>query len=284
MIKVTADSTCDLSPDILSSMDITLTPLYILVNDKAFRDGVDIKPADIFRYVDVERKSCKTAAVNGLEYEQLFEELSSKYQAVIHICIGSGFSSCYQNAVLAARKFENVHVIDSQNLSSGSGHVVYEAARMAKDGANAKDICRSLEALIPKVDASFVIERLDYLHKGGRCSGLERLGARMLQIRPCIEVVNGRMKIGAKYRGRFDLSLKRYIQDRLSNEQDIDFGRVFITHPMCSRQTVEMVREFLQNNTKFEEIIETPAGCTVSTHCGPNTLGILYKRKNRKSG
>ena len=281
MIKITADSVCDLSPEILNTMDVTLLPICILINDKIFHDGADITPRDIFRYVE-EGKACKTTAVNIYEYEDFFKKFYHSYEAVIHICLGSGFSSCYQNATWAAKNFKNVFVIDSQNLSSGTGHIVCEAARMAKDGASAQDICRSLEEFIPKVDASFVIDRLDYLHKGGRCSGLERLGAAVLQIKPCIEVIDGKMKVGKKYRGSFERCLKLYVQDRLNDEGDIDFSRVFITHPMCSAQTVDMVRDYLRHFTKFEEIVETSAGCTISSHCGPNTLGILFKRKSRK--
>lgn len=284
MIKITADSTCDLSTEILDGLGITLMPLLVLVGDEVFHDGVDITPAGIFRYVDAGGKACKTAAVNSYEYECFFKELAPKYEAVIHICIGSCFSSCYQNAALTAKSFKNVYVIDSQNLSSGSGHVVYEAARIAREGAKAEDICRSLEELIPKVDASFVIDRLDYLHKGGRCSGLELLGAKILQIKPCIEVIGGKMIVGKKYRGSFEGCLKHYVQDRLNDDGDIDFSRVFITHPMCSKQTVAMVKGLLYDYSKFQEVIETPAGCTVSSHCGPNTLGILFKRRKRKNG
>jgi len=281
MIKITADSTCDLSAEIVDDLNITLVPLLVLIGDEAFRDGVDIKPADIFKYVEEEGKTCKTAAVNTYEYECLFEELSSKYEAVIHICIGSGFSSCYQNATLAADSFKNVYVIDSQNLSSGSGHVVYEAACMAKAGASVEDICHSLSELIPRVDASFVIDRMDYLYRGGRCSGLEMLGAKILNIKPCIEVVSGKMTVGKKYKGSFDHCLEQYIRDRLYIKQNIDYSRVFITHPMCAPQTVEKVKETLLQYAYFDEIIETPAGCTVSSHCGPNTLGILFKRKKK---
>lgn len=286
MIKITADSTCDLSPDILDSMDIMLLPLYILVEgeEKSFRDGMDITSADIFRYVDKEGKSCKTAAINTYDYECFFEELLLQYEAVIHISIGSGFSSCYQNATLAAKSCKNVYVIDSQNLTSGSGYVAYEAARMARAGAGAEDICRSLESIIPKIDVSFVIDRLDYLHKGGRCSGVEKFGAMMLQIKPCIEVVDGKLMVGKKYRGSFERSLKHYIKDRLGDGEEIDYGRVFITHPMCSRETVDMVKDLLRNDGRFEEIIETTTGCTVANHCGPNTLGIIYKRNSKKSG
>lgn len=281
-VKITADSTCDLSPEILRDMDITLVPLLILVGDKTFRDGVDIMPADIFRYVDKEGKTCKTAAVNVYEYKRFFAELSPKYEAIIHICIGSGFSSCYQNATLAAQDFQNVYVIDSCNLSSGSGHIVYDAALMAKEGVKGEEIYHRLVASIPKVDASFVIDRLDYLHKGGRCSGLEAIGAKLLQIKPCIEVIDGKMKVGKKYRGSFEHCLETYVKDRLGDKTDIDYSRVFITHPMCSAETVAKVRETIRRYADFDEIIETRSGCTVSNHCGPNTLGILFKRKNRK--
>ena len=282
MIKITADSTCDLSPEIVNAMGIMLIPLCILVDDRMFRDSVDITPADIFRYTDEKGKTCKTAATNAYEYECFFAELSSKHEAIIHISIGSGFSSCYQNATQAAQNFENVYVVNSRNLSSGSGHIVYDAALMAKDGVEPKEICRRLELTIPKVDASFMIDRLDYLHKGGRCSGLEAIGAKMLQIKPSIEVTDGKMKVGKKYRGSFEHCLEQYIKNKLYIKQDIDYSRVFITHPMCPAQTVAKAREIIQQYACFDEIIEARAGCTVACHCGPNTLGILFKRKSRK--
>ncbi|NBJ14791.1 MAG: DegV family protein [Dehalobacter sp. 4CP] len=283
MVKITADSTCDLSADMLENLRITVMPLIVLIDGKTFYDGVDIMPADIFRYVDLEGKTCKTAAVNTYEYESFFRRFSSEYEAVIHICLGSGFSSCYQNATMAAEKFDNVYVLDSQNLSSGSGHAVYEAALMALNGAGAHEICRSLEDLISRVDASFVIEQLDYLHKGGRCSGIELLGTKMLQIKPCIEVVNGEMIVGKKYRGSFDRCLDQYVKDKLYNKQNIDYSRVFITHPMCSAKTIEKVKAAVCQYACFDSVIETPAGCTVSSHCGPHTLGILFKRTDKKT-
>lgn len=282
MIKITADSTCDLSPEILKSMDITLIPLYILVGEESFRDGVDITPADIFNYVDNEGKTCKTAAINAYDYQSFFAELAPKYEAVIHICIGSGFSSCYQNAALAAKSFENVYVIDSQNLSTGSGHLVYEAALMAREGKKAEEICNKLEELVPRVDASFVIEHLDYLHKGGRCSGLEAFGAKLIQIKPCIEVLNGKMRVGKKYRGSFERCLDQYVGDRLLDQDDIDYSRLFITYSTCPEPVLAKVEDAVRRYADFAEIIQTKAGCTVCSHCGPNTLGILFKRKNKK--
>ncbi len=282
MIKITADSTCDLSPEILDKFNISLAPLHILVGSDDYRDGVDITSADIFRFVDKEGKTCQTAAVNVYEYENLFSEYAASHDAVIHICISAEFSSCYEHAQLAAKKFNNVYVIDSRNLSSGQGHVVCDAAELAQEITDPEEICRRLEETIPRIDASFVIDKLDYLYKGGRCSGLEALGAKIFMLKPCIEVVNGKMKVGKKYRGGFKASLKQYVRDRLEGVQDIDTSRIFITHPHCSPKTVETVKEAILAYADFDEIIVTKAGCTISGHCGPDTLGILYKRKSAK--
>lgn len=282
MIKITSDSTCDLSANILEEFDISLMPLHVLIDNEDFRDGIDITPKDIFEYVGNKGKTCKTAAVNTFEYESFFEQLSPKYDAIIHISLGSGFSSCYQNAKMAAEKFQNVYVVDSANLSTGSGHLVYEAALLAKEEKNPQEIIEYLEELVPKVDASFVIDRMDYLRKGGRCSGIEAFGATLLKIKPSIEVVDGKMVVGKKYRGNFGRCLENYVKDRLENNDDIDYSRLFITHSYCSPETVQKVKEAVQKYANFDEIIETTAGCTISTHCGPNTLGILYKRKTNK--
>ncbi len=282
MVKVTADSTCDLTPRLLRELDVTLTPLAVMVGEETFHDGVDITPADVFRYVEQEGKSCRTAAVNVFEYHRLFEELLETYDAVIHINISAEFSSCYQNAALAAKSFENVYVVDSRNLSSGSGHVVYAAAEMAKRGLPAEEIVTKLNEMIPRVDASFVIDKLDYLYKGGRCTGLEAFGAKLFQLKPCIEVHAGKMTVGKKYKGSFERSLENYVKDKLRDLDDIDQSRVFITHPACSAETVLRVRELLEANANFEEIIESRAGCTISSHCGPYTLGILILRKTPK--
>lgn len=280
MIKITADSTCDLSREIIEKTAVTLMPIKINVDDRSYRDWVDITPSDIFRYVENEGKSCKTAAINVYEYTEFFRRFAHNYEALIHIGIGSGFSSCVSNAKIAASELKNVYVVDSQNLSTGSGHMVYDAALMAQEGMGAQEICTRLEELVGRVEASFVIDKLDYLYKGGRCSGLEALGAKFLKIKPCIEVVNGKMRVGKKYKGTFERCLLQYVDDRLSGRDDIDKSRVFITHPACSPETVETVITALKARGIFNEIIETRAGSTVSCHCGPNTLGILFKRKN----
>ena len=279
LVKITADSACDLSTEIVDFMDITITPLYIIVDGgESHRDGVDITTDDLFRVVETEKKKCQTTAVNQFDYQKVFGDLHSKYDAVVHFNISAEFSACWQNATLAAKEYPNIHVVDTRNLSTGFGYVVYEAALKAQEGADADEIVAHANNIIPKIDCSFVIDRLDYLHRGGRCSGLESIGARILNIKPCIEVVEGKMRVGKKYRGSFMLSLEKYIADRLASHDDIDYTRVFITHPKCTPGVVKRVEEILKGYGKFTEIIETRAGCTVSNHCGPNTLGIIFKR------
>lgn len=278
MIKITADSTCDLSPELLAKYDISLAPLHVLVNEEDFLDGVNITPKDIFHFVSVENKTCSTAAINTYEYEQFFEPFTKEFDTVIHISLGSAFSSCYQNARLTAQNFDNLIVIDSQNLSTGSGLLVIEAAELAQKGCSAQEIEARILALIPEVEASFVIDKMDYLKRGGRCSSLEAFGATLLKIKPSIEVVQGKMEVGKKYRGQFASCLEKYVKDRLENRTDIDTSRIFITHPDCPDELVDQVKAMINREVQFDEILVTNAGCTVSTHCGPSTLGILFKR------
>ncbi|MCH7321981.1 DegV family protein [Solibacillus sp. MA9] len=278
MIKITADSTCDLSPELLAKYDISLASLHVLINEEDYLDGVNITPKDIFHYVSVENKSCSTAAINTYEYEQFFKPYTKQYEAIIHISLGSEFSSCHQNACLAAQSFENIIVIDSQNLSTGSGLLVLEAAELAAQGYTAKEIEARILAQVPEIEASFVIDKMDYLKRGGRCSSVEAFGATLLKIKPSIEVTHGKMEVGKKYRGQFASSLEKYVKDRLENRTDIDLSRIFITHPDCPDELVEQVKTMIQRQMQFDEILITNAGCTVSTHCGPSTLGILFKR------
>lgn len=280
MIKITADSTCDLSPELINRNGIGIVPIHVLVDDKDYTDGVDITSLELFQMVESEGRSCRTAATNSYEYEQFFAKFAESFDAIIHISLGSGFSSCYQNAFIAAGNFENVFVVDSKNLSSGSGHIVLRAAELAAQGKKPEQIVAELEEETGRVEASFVIEKLDYLHKGGRCSGLEMLGANLLHLRPCIEVRDNKMAVGRKYRGNFDRCLVQYVQDKLEGRSDIDGSLVFITHSSCSPETVNKVKAAIDETGIFSEVIETNAGCTISSHCGPNTLGILFKQKS----
>jgi DegV family protein with EDD domain len=277
-IKITADSTCDLSPELIKAYEIDIIPLYIIKNGDSFRDGVNITPEDIFTHVSNGGDICTTSALNVSDYMEKFSELSPQYDAVIHINISAEFSACFQNATLAAAEFPNVYAVDSRNLSTGSGHVVIEAAKMAKSGMDAKDIVNKLNELTGRVEASFVIDKLEYLKKGGRCSALAALGANLLNLKPCIEVKDGAMHVAKKYKGAFEKSLKKYVKDRLEGRTDIDCSRIFITSSGCKPEVINMVRDTVEETLHFDEVLITTAGCTVSSHCGPNTLGILFMR------
>ena len=277
--QITSDSTCDLSPEQLEKYNIRLLSLYVDMDGRTLRDGVDVKPDDIYAHVAAGGGLPKTAAVNMADYVRAFTELSAKNDFVIHVCISMDFSCCYQNAKLAAADFDNVYVVDSRNLSTGHGLVVLEAERMAREGMEPEAIVAALEALTGRVEASFILDRLDYMKMGGRCSAVTLLGANLLRLRPCIEVRDGKMGVGKKYRGSFEKCLVQYITDKLSGRTDLDLRRVFITHSGLPEQTVQKAVETVQSLQKFEEIDVTRAGCTVSSHCGPGTIGVLFIRK-----
>ena len=283
MIKITADSTCDLSLDLIEELNIQIIPVHIVIDDKVYSDNLDIFPNDIFKYVEDDKKVCKTAAVNVYEYESVFKSLQATSDAIIHIGLGSAFSSCYQNAMIASQGFDNVYVIDSANLSTGSGYLVYKISEMINNGMKPNDICERIKEYIPNLDVSFILDKLDYLYNGGRCSGIELAGTRILRIKPCIEVIAGAMKVGKKYRGSFEYDVRNYLKDRLADTSNIDKSLIFITYTACSHELVETVKNIINNNYDFKKIIVTTAGCTISAHCGPNTLGIIFKRTNSKS-
>ena len=279
MIKLTTDSTCDLNSEIITNYDISVIPVHIVVDEKVYDDNIDIFPEDVFRFVEEEHKTCKTAAINVYEYHQFFEPLAKKYETVIHVALGSGFSSCYQNASLASRGFDNVYVIDSANLSSGSGFLLYNLAKLIKDGASKDEVLAQAEQITKRINGSFVIDTLDYLYKGGRCSGLEMVGTKMLKIKPTIEVFSGKMRVAGKSRGSFDRCVKNYISERLANNDNIDNKTIFITNAKSSDDLVEFVTNKISTEYNFEEIILGKAGCTISAHCGPTTLGIFFLEK-----
>ena len=278
-VKIISDSTCDLSPELLERYDIAITPLCVIKDGKEFHDGVDITPADIFAHVDGGRDLCSTAAVSQFEYTEMFTRYAKDCDAVVQINIGSNFSCCYQNACLAAQDFDNVYVVDSGNLSSGQGLLVVAAAKLAEQGLSGAEIAERMRALVPKVEASFLIERLDYMRKGGRCSAVAALGANLRNLKPCIEVREGKMGVCKKYRGSFEKCIRQYVKDRLDGRADIAPDLAFITHPACQKNVVDAAMEEAARYGSFDEVVETHAGCTVSCHCGPNTLGILFVRK-----
>lgn len=278
-IKVISDSTCDLSAQLLSDNNITLAPLNVIKDDVEFKDGITITPEDIFNHVAAGGALCSTAANSIGEYADLFEQFSGDYDGILHITIGSGFSACYQNACLAAEDYPNVRVIDSQNLTSGQGLIVLKACELAKNATDLDELAEAVRAFTEKVESSFLIEKLDYLVKGGRCSAAAALGANLLNLKPCIEVKAGKMVVGKKYRGNFAKCIASYIKERLEGREDIDRDTVFVTKTLLSTECYDAAMSAVHTYGMFNHVYETTAGCTISCHCGPGTIGILLVRK-----
>lgn len=278
-IIISSDSTCDLSRELIQRYQIKILPLGVTLGDDIYRDGVDITPDDIYAYHAKTGQLPKTSAINMAENADFFEALTKDGSAVIHFTISSSMSATYNNARMAAEEFEDVYVVDSKNLSTGNGLLVIAAAEMAGRGMEAKEIAEKVSALADHVDASFVVDNLEYLAKGGRCSSLAAFGANLLQLKPCITVKSGAMGVGKKYRGKFDKVLLEYVAERLADGDDIDLDRVFVTHAGCDPEVVERVVEEVKQTLAFKEVFVTRAGCTVSSHCGANTLGVLFIRK-----
>lgn len=278
-IKILSDSTCDLSAELLEKYDITLVPLTIVKNGEAFSDGVTITPAEIFEHVANGGDLCSTTAMNVGEYTEYFEKYSSDYDGIIHINIGSAFSSSYQNACLAAEEFPNVRVVDSKNLSTGQGLVVLKACELAQTCQSLDALHEQVQAFTSRVEASFLLDQLQYMVKGGRCSMVAALGANLLNLKPCIEVKDGKMSVVKKYRGHYAKCLAAYVKDRLCDREDLDRGTLFVTNTPVTDACMDAVKEAVNAYADFENIYWTQAGCTVSCHCGPGTLGVLFVRK-----
>jgi len=249
-------------------------------DEKPYKDRVEISVSDIFEYVESGKGMTRSNAINAAEYQEFFSEMLKGYDALIHISISNHFSVCNQNARLAAEEMDNVYIVDSLNLSTGSGHVVLDAAIMAQSDMPPEQIVEELERLVTRVEASFVIGTLKYLYKGGRCSGLAALGANLLKLNPCIEVVNGKMDVGKKYRGSFDKIILQYVEDKLTSRDDIDTRRIFVTYPPTMKdELIGRIVEKVKSLRDFDELICCEAGCVISNHCGPICVGILFYRK-----
>lgn len=278
-IKISSDSTCDLSQDLLEKYNISILPLTVVMGGEAYRDSITIKPADIFAHVASGGDFCSTTAINVTEYEEFFSNITKEYDAVIHINIGSSFSCCHQNAKLAAEDMDNVLVVDSQNLSTGQGLVVLKACELAEECSSLAEIKAKLEDFVPRVEASFLLDQLGYMVKGGRCSSVVALGANLLSLKPCIEVKDGKMSVVKKYRGNYTKCIVNYIKDRITNRDDLEKHTLFVTNTPVSAECMSAVQDAVAECADFENIYWTNAGCTVSCHCGPGTLGVLFVRK-----
>ena len=278
-VKIISDSTCDLSQDLIQKYNIGIVPLIVTKDSQEYLDGITITPADIFAHVASGGSLCSTAARGVAVYQEEFAKYAKEYDGIIHINIGSCFSSSYQNACIAAEDFDNVRVIDSQNLSTGHGLVVLKACDLAETAKDLDELKSQLDEFASRVEASFLLDRLDYMVKGGRCSGAAALGANLLSLKPCIEVKDGKMVVVKKYRGHIEKCMAAYVKDRLAGRENLEEDRIFITHTDVSKESLEAVHSGVRQYGNFKNIYETVAGCTISCHCGPGTMGILFVRK-----
>lgn len=280
-IILSADSTCDLDQELKERYHVHYFPLHIILNEKEYKDNVDITPEEIYQEYYDHKVLPKTAAVNVQEYIDHFRPWVEDGYEVIHINLGHALSSVYHNCCLAAEELGHIHVVDSCNLSTGTGLLVVAAGKMIEQGMDAASIAEALRKRAAKCHASFILDTLTFMHAGGRCSSVAALGANILKLKPCIQVDNrdGSMGVGKKYRGTLDRVLVKYVKDELNKHADINTDLMFITHSGIPQEYIDLVRKTVDETLEFKEIHVTKASCTISCHCGPNTLGILFETK-----
>lgn len=276
-IKITADSTCDLSEELVQKYGVGILPLNVIMGEKSYRDGVDATPQDIFKYVSEMGVLPKTSAPSAEDYAEFFENALKDADAVIHYNISSKASSSYENATYAAKAFNGkVFTVDTLALSTGQGLLVLKACDLVEEGKSPRDIVEITQNLREKVNTSFVPDALDYLHKGGRCSLASLMGAKVLKLHPMIDMKDGKLYAKKKYMGSLERCLRNYINELSAEYPHYDKTRCFITHSNCEPEVVAKVKEQVESLFGFDEILETKAGCVVTSHCGKNTLGLLF--------
>lgn len=278
-IMITCDSTADLTRELYEKYEAAVVPMGVNLGDEFRRDGLNITVSDIFEYVAASGQLPKTSAVSVGEYDDIFRPLVEQGYEVVHVSLSSSLSSSHQNACLAAEELGNVYVVDSKSLSTGIGHLVLLGRELAASGMSAAEVAAALEQLREKLDVSFVLQTLEYLHKGGRCSGVAAFGANLMKLRPEIEVVGGKMQVGRKYRGNMEKTVLAYIRGRLEGREDIRLDRIFITHSGCPQEIVEKAEALVRELHPFREVLVTTAGSTITSHCGPDCLGVLFLKK-----
>ena len=277
-VRIFADSTCDLTEDLIQKYGITILPLCIVLDDKSYYDRTQITPDEIFAWAEANKRTPKTAAITFEYAEKMLRPCMEADEDVIFFGISEEMSTTCNVMRLAAKEYDKgrVFVIDSQSLSTGIGLQVLRAAEMARQGKRAEDIVTEIETARSKVKASFVVDTLTYLARGGRCSGATALVANTLKLHPCINVIDGRMEVGKKYRGSMNKALLHYVREKEEELKKADGTQVFITHSGVASEIVEQIRDYLASLGHFHEILETTAGGGISSHCGPGTLGVLY--------
>ncbi|MCH5157101.1 MAG: DegV family protein [Clostridiales bacterium] len=276
-IKISADSTCDLSQELIDKFDISIMPLHVSLGDKDCLDGITIQPQDIYDFYAATKKLPKTGACSTEEYAEFYQGiLSEGFDAIVHFTISADMSASYANAEIASRDYENVYVVDSRQLSTGIGLLVLDACDMVQQGMSASQIAERSVSRCDAARSSFIVDTLEFLYKGGRCSSLAYLGANLLQIKPCLEVKNGLIGVESKPMGRYRRCVAKYCEAILKGMTNPDPKRCFVTHTKMDEGIAEEVVEIVKSWGIFDEVLETTAGSTVTTHCGANTIGILY--------
>ncbi len=280
-VAITTESTVDLTPELLEKYNITILPLGVEMDGEILRDGIDVKPDDLYDYYARTGKLAHTSAASIGEYEDLFRSLTEQGYDVVHVSLADFLSCTQQNARMAAEEFDNVYIVNSKRLSTGIGLLAIRGAELAQEGKSAQEIAQTLEELSYCADVSFVLDTLEYMCAGGRCSAVTKLGANLLKIKPQIVVYDDKMDSAKKYRGKLNNCRLQYIEEQLANVEDIDLSRVFFTHSGMAQEDIDLMVEKIKSIADFKEVIVTRAGCVISCHCGPECCGVLFLRKSR---
>lgn len=275
-VYITADSTCDLSPALLERFQIRVVPLHVMVGDESYLDGVDFTPDMIYARYREDKTLPRTAAVSPQEFHDFFAPLVESGYDVVHFDISAELSATYQNAVMAAGELEGVYPVDSRHLCCSIGLLLLEACRLRDEGKSAAEIAETVQTLIPKVKTSFVLDTLEYLWKGGRCTGVAAFGANLLNLKPCIEMREGKLEVGKKYRGDIRKVYEKYIEEHLTGKRILGDYVFLVSAGALSPETEERLVHLIRRLAPGKEILIETAGCTISAHCGPGTLSVMY--------
>ena len=278
-VKIIADSTCDLSPELIKKYNISIIPLHIVLGELEYKDGLEISPDEIYEWSNSKKESPKTSAASISDAIEIFDKHLKETDEIVCFSISGQMSTTVNVLRMAAEELEaedRIHIIDSENLSTGGGLLVIEASIMASEGKNAKEIVESIEQLKPQVRASFIVDTLTFLHRGGRCSGVAALAGGALKLHPKIIVENGAMKPDKKYRGKMNSAILSYVKDLEPQIKNAKSDRVFITHSGCDNEIIQTIYQYVEELEYFKEILITRAGGVISSHCGPGTLGVLF--------
>ena len=278
-VIITSDSVCDMPPELLERYRVRMIPLTVVAGERACKDGVDLTPDDIYDIYDRQHVLPKTSAISPQEFTDFFTPLLADGSEIVHIDISAACSASYQNACIAASELPGVYPVDSLHLTLGQGLLVIEACRLRDAGCSALEISQRLQDYRDKIVTSFVVDTLEFLWKGGRCSGLTALGANLLQVHPCLELRDGEIKVARKYRGSMQRVYAQYVRDCLSRD-DIDTRQAFLAHSgRIPPEELEQLRRLMLELVPFEEVPIVRVGCTVTSHCGPGTIGVIFAVK-----